>query len=60
MFGVQLGWINRGGEGKKHTRKKSKVDDVHAVVDGMTGYLSSYVALELPTSAHAMVAMLKL
>lgn len=26
----------------------------------MTGYLSSYVALELPASAHAMAAMLKL
>jgi hypothetical protein len=55
-----LGWINRGGKGKKHTKNKSRADDVHVAVDGMIRYLSSYVALELPASAHGMAAMLKL
>jgi hypothetical protein len=30
MLGVQFEWTYKGGKGKKtHTRKQSKVDDVH-------------------------------
>jgi hypothetical protein len=29
MLGVQLRWTDRGGKGKKHTRKQSRADDVH-------------------------------